>query len=124
MRGHHDRLPGATPGAGDQLLNPGNMFHRKLHPQIAARDHQAVGDIDNLIEAVERFWLFDLRHNKGTPIDDLFNFGNVIGALHKGQRDPVHIQRQREIEIAPVLGGKGRYRQNRIGDIDALVRRE
>ena len=38
-------------GAADQaLLNPGNVFRRQFNAQIAARDHNPVRDLKDLIE--------------------------------------------------------------------------
>ena len=58
--------------------------------------------------AVERRRLLDLGHHAGASGDELARLGDVIGALHEGQRDPVDAEIGGEIEIGAVLFGQRR----------------
>ena len=42
------------------LLNDGNFLRRHLHPEIAARDHHAIGGFENFFEMVDGLRLLQL----------------------------------------------------------------
>ena len=89
LGGDDHRLAGAAGGAGDLLLDAGHALERHLDAEIAARDHQRVGVLDDLGETLDRLRLLDLGKNAGAAAGDLLDLGEILGALDEGQRDPV-----------------------------------
>ena len=69
----------------------------------------------------QRLGLFDLGQHPGAALHDLLELGHVFGPLHEAERDPVHPQRQRRVQISAVLGCHGRERQQGVGHVDALA---
>ena len=63
LRRDHHRLAGAARRAGDLLLDAGHFFQRHLDAEIAARDHQRVGEVHDLGEPRDRLRLLDLGHH-------------------------------------------------------------
>ena len=117
----HDRLAGAAPGARHLLLHARHLFERHLDAEIAARDHQRIGEIDDLVEPVDRLRLLDLGHHRGAAAGDLLGFGDVLRALDEGERDPVDAGGERGFEIGAVLVGQRRERNRRVGQAHALA---
>ncbi len=124
LRGDHHRLAGIARRAGDLLLQAGDLLHRHLHAEIAARHHDGVGEIDDLLEMIERRRLLDLGHHRGAAARELARLGDVLGALHEGQRDPGDAERQGELDVGAVLLGHGAERQHGVGQADALAAAE
>src|SRR6266550_2473884 len=48
---------GAAGGAGDLLLDARHLFQRHFHAKIATRDHQRVGQGQNVVEMLHRLRL-------------------------------------------------------------------
>ncbi len=53
MRGHDDRLPSGQALFYDAPLNDGHLFVRAFDAQVAARNHDAVGFLNNFIKVGE-----------------------------------------------------------------------
>ena len=104
-RDHH-RLAGRARGARHLLLDAGHLFERHFDAEIAARHHQRVGELDDLVEPLHRLRLLDLGHHGGAAARDLLGLGDVLGPLHEGQRDPVDAGVERRLEIGAVLVGE------------------
>ena len=121
LGGHHHRLAGGAAGADDPLLQAGHVFRRHLDPQIAARHHHGVGQLDDLVQALDRRRLLQLGQDGGAAGHQRARLGHVLGALDKGKSDPIHAQTKAEVEVAAVLLGKRRQRQHHAGHVDALV---
>ena len=121
LRRHHHRLAGAARGAGDLLLDARHLFQRHFHAEVAARHHQRVGDVDDLVEPVHRLRLLDLGHHGGAAARDLLGLGDVLGPLDERQRDPVDAGVERGFEIGAVLGRQRRERDHGVGQAHALA---
>ena len=60
--GRDDHRLGVAPRRDDDLLlQEGHLLQRALHAEVAARDHEAVERLDELVEVVDRLRLLDLR---------------------------------------------------------------
>ncbi len=105
----------------DLLLPAGHLLGRHLHAEVAARHHDAVAKLDQLVQAVERGGLFDLGHDGGAIVDQLLGVHHVLGPLDEGQRHPIDAQVEAEQQVLPVLLGDRRNRQDDARDIDALA---
>ena len=106
------------------FCRPGNLLHRHLDAEIAARHHDAVGDLDDLLELGKRRGLLDLGHDRRAPAHQVAGLGDVLGALHEGERNPVDADVERIFEIGAVLVGHGRERNDGIWEADALAAAE
>jgi hypothetical protein len=110
--------------AHDALLDARHLLGGQFHPEVAARHHHRVAERDDCGQRLDRGGLLQLGHDASAALHDVAQLVHVIGALHERQRDPVDAQRQPEVEIAPVLLGQRRDRQQHVGHVDALALRE
>ena len=125
LRRDDHRLACAARHADDLLLQRRHFVGLKLDAQIAARDHDAIGQFDDRIEPVDRLGLLDLGADRSAVgADQLTRLGNVLGTLHEAQGDPVRPVFGGEGEITAVLLGQRRDRHFGIGDVDALAVRD
>ena len=108
----------------DLLLDARHVFGGHLDAEIAARHHQRVRELDDLVEPGDRRRFFELDHQPGGVADQLSPLGDILGALHEGERDPVGAVLQREGEIGAVLFGDRRDRQHHVRHVDPLVVRQ
>ncbi len=100
---------------------PGTDFERHFDAEIAAGNHQCVGEFDDLVDALDGLRLFDLRHQADPAAGDLADFGEIFRTLDEGKRDPVDvIGCQHGIEIDAVLVRKRADAKQRVGKADAL----
>ncbi len=123
--GRDDDGPAGLAGsAGDLLLPARHLFDRQFDAEVATRDHDAVGELQNLVELGESGRLFDLGHHAGTPTHELAGLGDIIGPLNEGQGDPIHTDAGGKLEIAAILRGQGGHADDGVGKIEALARGE
>ena len=69
----------------------------------------------------DRLRLLDLRHHIGALAGDRLDLGDVLGALHEGERHPVDVLVERGVQIGAVLVRHRRGRQHGVGQADALL---
>ena len=118
----HDHGLARTPRHFDDMLLQRRYFFRvQFDAEIAARDHDAVRKLDNLVQPINRGGLFDLGDKRAIATHQAAGFGHVFGALDEGKRDPVRPVFDRECQIAAVLFGERRDGHNRIGHVHALA---
>jgi len=106
------------------LLPQRDFLGPELHAEIAARDHDAVGDVDDLGESIERLRLLDLRdHGDRDAVDgeQALGFEHVLGPTHERQRDVIEAVAQRESDVDLVLLGERGRGDVDTGQVDALV---
>ena len=104
------------------FCRPGTDFQRHFDAEVAAGNHQRVGEFDDLVDALDRLRLLDLRHQADAAARDLADFRQIFRALDEGQRNPVDIVgREHGIEIGPVLLGQRADAEQRVGQADALA---
>ena len=101
----HDRLAGAARRARHLLLHARHLFERHLDAEVAARHHQRIGEIEDLVEPMHRLRLLDLGHDGGAAARDLLGFGDVLRPLDEGERHPVDAGVERGLEVGAVLLG-------------------
>ena len=68
------------------FLGHRNVLERNFPGQVAASDHDAVDDIENLGKIVQGFGLFDFRNDRNIGIlifNHLFQAEDVVGTTHK-----------------------------------------
>ena len=118
------RLADAAGGTRDLLLLCRHGFERQFDAQVTARDHQAVGNLEDLVEHGQGRRLLDLGHDAGAAGNQLSRFGHVVGALHEGQRDPVNADGSCGLEVGTVLFGQGRNGDHGVGQVHALPIRQ
>ncbi len=110
--------------AQDALLHAGHALGRQLYAQVAARDYQRIGGLHDVFQVQQRGGLLDLGQQPRPLADPCPRGAHILRALHERQCDPVHAQRQREIEVAQVFLGQRRDRDHGIRHIDALAIRQ
>jgi hypothetical protein len=103
------------------LLQAGHLFQRHLDPEVAARHHQRIGEIDDLAEPVDGLRLLDLGHDHGAAARDLLRLGDVLRALDEGERDPVDSGNERRFQVGMVLCGERRERDRGVGQAHAFA---
>ena len=121
LRRHHHRLASLARIRDDPVLRRGHVLGRKLDPQIAARHHYRIGQLDDGVELSDRRRFLDLGQQRRPVADDRARFGHVFGPLDEAQRNPVHSLFQRKSKVAAVLFGQCRDRHHHVGHVDALV---
>lgn len=82
------------------------LLRRHLDAKFAARDHDPVGSPDDLIQAIDRRWLFKFRHDERTVADHGTGFVDVLPALDERQSHPVHTKIEAKCQIALVALGQ------------------
>ena len=99
----------------DSLLQARHALERQFDAEIAARDHERVGELDDFGKPGDRLRFFDLGHDRRAPARDLFRFGDVFRPLDERERDPVDGLFQRSLEIDVILRSEGGERDDGIG---------
>ena len=109
----------------DAPLGVGNRFGRKLHAQVAARHHNAVRRLDDLVDVVEPLAVLDLRDDldlAAVGIEDVLHGLDILGAAHERVCDEIHVVLHGPLDEAAVLLRNRRQVDRYAGDIDALAR--
>ena len=84
----------------------GTSSMRHLDAEVAARDHHAVGGLDDLLGALDRLRLLDLGDQRQARV--LAHARDVLGAAHERERDEVDADRLAEASMLEVLLGHAR----------------
>ncbi len=109
-RGDHG-LRRAVRARDQVLLDQRDLFERDLDAEIAARDHDPVGDRDDLVDALERFVLLDLRDDGDVLAvlgDEILDADDVVGGAHERDRDPIDAGLDAEREMLEIAVGHRR----------------
>jgi len=76
------------------------------HAEVAARDHHAVGGVDDPVEVLDRARPLDLRDDRDVVAAALLQRVcdpvDVVGVSHEGGRDEVGVRPRREVEFGLV----------------------
>ena len=108
-------------GARHLLLHARHFLERHLDAEIAARHHQRVGEVENVVQSRHRLRLFDLGHHRSAAARDLLCFGYVFRPLDEGERDPIDAGIERCFEISEVLRRQRGDRNDGIGQAHAFA---
>ena len=107
-----------------QFLDDRHPLGRKLHAQVATRNHDTVGYLQNSFETLDGLWLFQLGddgHGFSEFAHQSFCFADVIGGANEGQRNRIHSLLQTEFEIPLVFVGEHGDCYRRSRQIDPLM---
>ncbi len=94
LGGDDGRPPGDAQAARMRFWQRRHGLGRHLDAKIAARHHDAVALLDDLVEMVDGGGLLELAMTAGAAGHQLLQLGDVVGVLHEAQRHPVDAERQ------------------------------
>ena len=114
-------LPAFLPARSTRRWIVGHLLGLHFDAEIAARDHDGVGAVHDLFEPVDGGRLFQLRHDRGFAAHQFAQFFHVLRTLDERQGHPIDAEFEREGQVAAVLFGQRRNRQDRADDADALA---
>ena len=125
LRRGDDRLAILRGAADDVLLDRGHLLRRDFDAEIAARDHDAVGDFEDGVEVFDRLRLLQLGDDPGVGLQRVQaapDVAHVVGGTHEGDGDGVDaLRRSAKIEVFFVLLRQRRNLDRDAGKVDALV---
>ena len=105
------------------LLNGRDLGKVDLNAHIAAGDHDAVRNAEDLLDVVDAFLVFDLGHDLDLGIvlfQQVADLKNVAGAARKAGRDPVEPLLDAEQDVLLVALAHIGHRQVYTRHVDAL----
>ena len=101
LGGDDHRRAAAPGGADDALLHHRHLLRRQLDAEVAAGHHDAVADVEDRLQVVDRGRLLDLGQDRRAALDDAPQLRHVAGVLHERQRQPVDADPQRDTRRRP-----------------------
>ena len=107
------------------FLQHRHLERRRLHAQIAARNHDAVGHFEDFIGGHGRLGLFDLcddLHVRPRAVHDCPQRGHVVRGSDKRKRNELDVAREDKSEVAAVFCRERRDPKFYIRKIHALMR--
>ena len=114
LGGGDDGLSPSSGAPDDMLLEDRDLLGRKLDAQIATRDHDSVGSLQNFFETVHGLGFFEFCDDKyvaaGTR-NDLANGAKIGGGTNEGKGDGIHAVLQSEFKVFFVFVGERRNRE-------------
>ena len=108
LSGDDDRQQGASGGFDDLSLEHGHFGRANFDAQVAAGDHDAVGDGDDLLQVVDGgdgFDLGDERDLTACCVNGGAGFGQVEGAADEGEGEEIESVPDGEANVLTVLVG-------------------
>ena len=124
LRRHDDGLVHGPRPADQVLLRDRHGLGRQLHAQVAARHHDAIRHLQNLIDGLQGLWLLDLGDHlrRLTGLGDQRLERNYVGRPpHERQRQKVHAQLEGETRILLVLVGQRRRGHDHAWQVHAFA---
>ncbi len=124
LGGGDDGLAVLGGAADDVLLDGGDLFGRDLDAEIAAGDHDGVGDFEDAVEVLDGLGLFELGDDPGVGLEGgeaAFDVADVVGGADEGDGDGVDALSDGEDQILLVFLGERGDLDGDAGEIDALV---
>ena len=109
LRGHDHRLRQAAGELDRALLHDRHRLERQLDAEVAARDHDRVERLDDLLERVDGLRLLDLGDDRHATADlrhDLVHAVDVGGVAHERERDEVGAELEAPAQVGLVLLGQ------------------
>jgi hypothetical protein len=108
--GGGDHKLAVVPRAQDcGLLNARHGFQRQFHAQVAARDHHAIGLLQDGIDVLPSLRLLDLGHHGQRPgVHAAQPFAQAVyigGGAHEGECHHVDALRHAEAQVGEILLG-------------------
>ena len=123
--GRHDhRLAGQAAGPDDPLLQARHLLGRHLDAEIAARHHDGIRQLDDVVETGHRHRFLQLGQDGNSAVDKVADGGDVVRLLDEGQPHPVRPVVEGEFEVPAVLFRQRRDRQHDVRNVHPLVVRD
>ena len=102
-----------------------NFFHIDFHAQVAARHHDAVGNLEDFVKVIHAHAVFDLGENLHMAAAvvgaELADGQHVAGTADEGRGDEVNALFNAEDDVAAILFADGRHLQIHIRHGNALA---
>ena len=95
-----------------------------LDAEVSPSDHDAVGNVDDLLQTLDRLRLLDLGDDGDAAVvrhREALGQSHVLGAAHEREGEIVGAEPQGDGEVFPVLVGERRSRDLDVGQVDSLV---
>ena len=92
LGGGDDGLAVLGGAADDVLLDGGDFFGRDFDAEVAAGDHDAVGDFEDGVEVLDGLGLFELGDDPGVGVEGgeaVLDVADVVGGADEGDGDGV-----------------------------------
>ena len=108
----------------DLLLHARHTLESHFQAEIAASDHDALGDLENRGQVVHRRRALDLgdeRHHASRRCGDRSRAFHILGGLNEAERHKVHPELEAEAQILLVLGSDRGRRKRNARRVDALL---
>ena len=124
LRGGDDGLAVLGGAADDVLLDGRDFLRRNFDAEVAAGDHDAVGDFEDGVEVLDGLRLFELGDDPGVGLEGgeaALDVANVVGGAHEGDGDGVDSLPMAKIEVFLVFLGERGHLDGDAGQVDALV---
>ena len=124
LRRDDDRFAEFAAGGDDVFLDLRHALGRDFYAQITASHHDRVAQFGDFTQLLNRRRLLDFRHQERFVTDQCAGLENVLRALHKRQRDPIHAQLQTETQVTAILGGQRAEFEHRLWHVHAFAIRQ
>jgi hypothetical protein len=110
LGGHDDRHLVAPGGLDHLLLDDGHALGGEFDAEVAASDHDAVGDLEDALEVIDGGGGLDLGDDGGGPppgLADLADKLHVVGGLDEGEGHVIDALGEAKGEVGLVFLGDG-----------------
>ena len=119
-----DRLARAVALLDEALLQRRQGLGGHFDAQVTTGDHDAVGHVQDGLEAFDGLRLFNLGDDGDVFAgvrDHFLQARDVRCLLYEGQGDEVDVQLETQLQVVAIFGGDDIHRQNRAGQVQALA---
>src|SRR5665213_714203 len=127
VRGDDDRTADAQTRFDNAPLHNRQFFIGNFNPQIAARDHDAVGFLDDGFEIGNRLLILDFGDDQRLRFAGFKHFAKlkqVAGFAHERERDEIHFEFEAELHVLDVFGRERGQTDFDAGQIDMTAAAE
>ena len=124
LRGGDDGFAVLGRAANDVLLKRGNFFGGNFDAEIAAGDHDGIGDFEDRVEVLDGLGLFELGDDPCVGVEcseAVLYVADVVGGADEGDGDGVDALADSEDEVFFVFFGERRNVDGDTGQVDSLV---
>ena len=107
-------LPARLHFSNHLFLNERHFFSRNFYAEVAAGNHQAVGNLKNFIQVVDALLVLDLGDDLDVacivPLKQLTDFQNVARFAHERSGDEINALLDPEYDVIRILLRNARQR--------------
>ena len=108
----------------DSLLLDGHLGDVDFHTQVAASDHDCVGDRHDLLQSIERFTFLDFcddASRRAARFQNSLKLTDVVGRANKTEAHEVDARTGRPYCVSPVVFADRWRAEPHAREVDALV---